>query len=360
MLLVAYSNGIGGGIERYTSSLEDALRQLDRTFTRLNLYGTGTRPPGAHGRYRLASARRQLAAQWTLLHDLRSRLDEEPINRIVLNWINLLPIALHAARHHPATGITVVLHGNEIWAPGLTRRMILRQLAHPQVRTVAVSGFSAGALYPLVPSGVLHPGIAAPWFDALVAAGAQRRPRLGPIRLMTSFRLPAWRDKGLPEIIDAMTRAHRADLTLRVCGSGPVPADLRRLIAGTPRCEIHQNLSDAELAAQFAMADIFILATRLRRDGTRSGEGFGMVLAEAQLAGTPVIAPAFGGGTDAFQPGLTGLCPSDESPAALARVLDMLVSDPARLAEMGQTAARWARFRFDPLRYARHAGQMLL
>ena len=97
------------------------------------------------------------------------------------------------------------------------------------------------------------------------------------------------------------------------------------------------------LAKQRALVD---------RGRRASGEGFGLVLLEAQLAGTPVVAPAYGGSHDTFIDQVTGTAPADESPEALARVLNAMLSDPDRLARMGQRAGEWARQAFAPDRYA--------
>ena len=81
------------------------------------------------------------------------------------------------------------------------------------------------------------------------------------------------------------------------------------------------GLSDRELARQLAGADLFVLATRSRGGRHTSGEGFGLVLLEAQVAGTPVVAPAHGGSHDAYIEGITGLAPMDETAGSLARVM---------------------------------------
>jgi phosphatidyl-myo-inositol dimannoside synthase len=358
-LLVAHSDGRGGGIERYVATVEAALRGGGESCVRLNLHDRTS--DGLPDERRLAGALRQ---RWTTHHrlsrDISQQLAVTVTGRLVLAYIHLLPAALMATRAHPAMGITVVMYGNEIWAPGLPRRAVRRLLRHPRVRPVAISGFSAGALYPLVPAGVLPPGLSAEWFDALVAAGGGLRSNHSTTQLMTSFRLESWREKGLPEIVEAIRRTRRSDLRLVVCGSGPVPAELRRLVDATPFSTLRHNLSDKELAAQFAAADLFVLATRLQRRPVRSGEGFGLVLAEAQVAGTPVVAPAHGGSSDAFRPGITGVAPVDQSSAALADAIGRLVGDPDRLAQMGRSAALWAREEFDPVRYAAHAREMLL
>ena len=116
-------------------------------------------------------------------------------------------------------------------------------------------------------------------------------------------------------------------------------------------CTLRAGLTDGELAEQFAAADVFVLATRTSRGRHASGEGFGLVLLEAQVAGTAVIVPAHGGSSDAYVEGVTGAAPTDETAEALARTLDELLGNPTQLAWMGKRAADWARESFAPERY---------
>ena len=351
-LLVSYSDGLGGGIERYVGTVEAALHDAGEPCVRIDMHDRESGRSFLDERRPLVKLGRQWRAQRGLLRALTRQLAARTPRRIVLAYVHLLPVALWATRRYPSVGITVVMYGNEIWAPGTIRRVARRLLRHRRVRPVAISGFSAGALYPLAPAGVLPPGLSADWYDTLVAAG-RARPERGPgIRVMTSFRLESWREKGLPELVEAVRSLGRADVSLAICGSGPLPDELRHLVAAHPFCTLHHNLSDADLAAQFAAADLFVLATRLQQAPVRSGEGFGLVLAEAQLTGTPVVAPAYGGCSDAFAPGISGVAPVDQSGAALADAVAGLVGDPDRLASMGQAAASWARAQFDPARYA--------
>jgi glycosyltransferase involved in cell wall biosynthesis len=125
-------------------------------------------------------------------------------------------------------------------------------------------------------------------------------------------------------------------------------------------CALLPALTDRELAYQLAAADLFVLATRTRPGRHACGEGFGLVLLEAQVAGTPVIAPAYGGSHDAYVAGLTGAAPVDESAEALSIALDMLLQDRERLARMGKRAAEWAREAFAPEQYAPLAVTRLL
>ena len=103
------------------------------------------------------------------------------------------------------------------------------------------------------------------------------------------------------------------------------------------------HLTDEELADQLASADVLVLATRTRSGRNPCGEGFGLVLLEAQVAGTPVIAPGHGGSHDAYIEGVTGMAPTDESVPALASVLRNMLGQPDRLAQMSKSAADWSR-----------------
>ncbi len=180
------------------------------------------------------------------------------------------------------------------------------------------------------------------------------------IRIATAFRLADWRDKGLPEILTAIASLGRSDISLTVCGSGKPPPELLNIIRQHPRCSLMSGLDDHDLARQLAAADLFILATRTRLGQHPSGEGFGLVLLEAQVAGTPVIAPAYGGSHDAYLNEVTGCAPLDESPEALGRLLARLLQDPQTLPRMSKHAAEWARESFAPEKYAALAVERLM
>jgi phosphatidylinositol alpha-1,6-mannosyltransferase len=347
VLLLAPSSGRGGGIERYVQTLEWAFASRSVTCRRLDLS-----QPGAAG-------------HWQLLTRASDRApgDRGPV-RVVAAHRALLPVALAVQRRRAVSGISVICHGSDVWGPSSRPRWWLerRALRGERVRVVAVSDFTAGAVGVACQATVLTPGLSRPWFDELRAAGAgDRRPREpGALRLVTAFRLDDWRDKGLPELLAALRRLGRPGLTLTICGSGTAPAELGALVARLPWCQLRCGLADAALARELAAADLFVLATRTRSGRRPTGEGFGLVLLEAQLAGVPVVGPASGGSRDAYLDGVTGAAPVDESAAALARTLSGLLADPARLALMGRAAGRWAQERYDPDLYAAQAVAALL
>jgi glycosyltransferase involved in cell wall biosynthesis len=267
-------------------------------------------------------------------------------------------------------GISVICHGSDVWGSRWQPRWQLesRLMRGPGVRVVAASSFTAGALFPGVRAAVLPPGLSRAWFTELARAGDQAAAATGPragggadrIDILTAFRLDDWRDKGLPQLTAAIATLGRADIRLTVCGSGAPPAQLLEYLRRYPWCALQQGLTDRELAARFAQADLFVLATRTRHGPVPCGEGFGLVLLEAQVAGTAVVGPAHGGSPDAYLEGVTGVSPRDESVSALAQLLSELVRSPARGREMGGRGAAWSRERFAPEKYAQLAIDRLL
>jgi phosphatidylinositol alpha-1,6-mannosyltransferase len=345
VLLVSPSHGRGGGIERYVETLESAFVMQDVDYCRVDLRGGGLT---AHSRL-LAQCRRQM------------RVSKAP-TRLVIAHRSLLPVASLLAREHPGCGISLVCHGIDVWASQRHVRPLLeRSLMHmPRVRLIAVSSFTAGMLFNGCRATVLPPGLSRGWFDMLIEASNAAQSRSEHIQLVTAFRLADWRNKGLPQLLDAVSKLDRLDVQVIVCGSGEPEPELLRLISKYPYCRLRAGLADHELARQLAEADLFVLATRMRRGSHPSGEGFGMVLLEAQVAGTPVVGPAFGGSHDAFIERVTGLAPVDETSASLARVLDELLSDPKLLSQMSDHAAEWSRKCFDPDVYSARAVARLL
>jgi glycosyltransferase involved in cell wall biosynthesis len=293
VLLLAPSQGRGGGIERYVQTVQSALDERGVSCRRLDLARPG--PPGHRALLKEAAAALTVAGQPA---------------RVILGHRALLPVAALLARMRAVSGISVICHGSDVWGARSRLRWQLesRLMRRQDVRIVAVSSFTAGVLFPGGPgarSAILPPGLSPAWFGELArAAGAARGPRPG-LEVMTAFRLGEWREKGLPELIAAIAALGRADLRLTVCGSGEPPADLLAHAGRHPWCTVRPGLPDRELAAQFAAADLFVLATRTRSGRRPCGEGFGLVLLEAQVAGTAVVGPAHGGSPDAYLDGVS-------------------------------------------------------
>jgi glycosyltransferase involved in cell wall biosynthesis len=153
------------------------------------------------------------------------------------------------------------------------------------------------------------------------------------------------RQKGLDVALRALAALHgdpgRA-LRLRVVGSGPDEAALRDLatelgIADRIRWESTLPLE--------TLADRYRYATALLVPG--ADEGLGLVAVEAQLCGTPVIAAASGGLLDVVANNKTGRTFPPGQAAALAQVIEEVVTGPAAAASLAATARERAAARFS-------------
>ena len=163
-LLLAPSRGLGGGIERYLQTVESAFDDAGVASRRVDL----SRPGPAGHRALLAEATSALAS---IAGPARPRL--------VVGHRSLLPVAAVLARTRRADGISVVCHGSDVWQSRRTPRSGLESwlMSRHDVRLVAVSSFTAGALLPRGLATILPPGLSRAWFGELVRAAGREADR---------------------------------------------------------------------------------------------------------------------------------------------------------------------------------------
>ena len=144
------------------------------------------------------------------------------------------------------------------------------------------------------------------------------------------------RRKGIDLIIDALSRllAQGLPAHLAVIGEGPerepLQQQIRQLGIGSHVHLLGEQTSIAGLLR--GSADLFVSGAR--------EEVFGLVLAEAGLAGLPVIAPAVGGIPDVVADGQTGLLVPPEDAKALAGAIRKLYHAPRLRTRMGLAGRR--------------------
>ena len=127
--------------------------------------------------------------------------------------------------------------------------------------------------------------------------------------------------------------------------TGGYRSELERLIVAkglSGRVSIEGRKTEEELADCYARADLFILASYAE---SQNFEGFGIVLLEANAAGTPVLTTSEGGMVDYVRDGMNGFFTESPSSsgleAALKRYLDGSLSfDPAKV-RLAPEPYRW-------------------
>ena len=121
----------------------------------------------------------------------------------------------------------------------------------------------------------------------------------------------------------------RAGVPLQVVGDGPERKPLTQLASSLgARVTFTGELSGDELAAAYAAADVFVLASRR--------ETWGVVVNEAAAAGLPlVLSDAVGAAGDLLRDGENGMLVRAGDPDQLAAALERLAADPGLRARMG-------------------------
>lgn len=161
-----------------------------------------------------------------------------------------------------------------------------------------------------------------------------------------SFRIGAIgrlvRQKGFDVLLAALARlGTEIDWRCEIAGDGVLRRRLERRAAHLGLADRVRFLGHIEDPADFyAQQDVIISPSRY--------EGFGYVLAEAALAGLPVIATAVSSNPEIVEDGRTGILVPLDDEAAIAEALLQLSSRPNRLEELGEHARLRARERFDP------------
>lgn len=273
------------------------------------------------------------------------------------------PLGLLARDLRPHVDRIIALsHGHECWwasAPGARR--LLRRIGDDVDVWTTISSHTDGMIAPALSPAArrrmtrLNPPVDLDLFHPASA------PRTGPPVVLATARLVV--QKGVDvllrawSLLDHGTGAGRP--ILRIVGDGPQRRRLERM--APPGVEFWGGRPHRQMPGIMRDADVFALPVRSRLGGWYA-EGFGLVFAEAQASGLPVLAGDSGGVRDVVRDGRTGyvLDPSDER--LWAERLDELIEDAALRRTMGVSARRHIA-RFSCQRFAqkvvdmvRHAG----
>jgi len=257
-----------------------------------------------------------------------------------LNWPLACRRGLAAAvlARVPAVVATVQLFGGpERCPPSLVQQVISKGVD----RFLAVSDWVAHGLWHVskVPARkirVVRNGIPLRAFEgrvderlrAMLSGGSARSLILTPARLDEQ--------KGHKYLLKAAAMVPEAVFVL--AGDGPVRAELEeqaRALGVADRVVFLGYRED--IPALLAACDLFVLPSLF--------EGYPLSVMEAAAAQKPIVATAVGGTDEAIRHGETGLLVPPADPAALAKAIRTLLSEPALAARLAAAArARAAEF----------------
>ena len=238
-----------------------------------------------------------------------------------------LDLRLAALVHHPLaleTGIAEAdrerLHRSERAALKLARHVVV---------TSPATARELGRAYDVAADRIT---IALPGVDASGrAAGSGAAPHILSVGTLTPR-------KGFDVLVAALAGIRDLDWTCTIAGSPDrhpaTAAAIRAAIARhglEGRVELAGEVAAADLAACYARADLFALASRY--------EGYGMVFAEALAHGLPIVACDAGAVSDTV-PAETGILTLPDDPAGFAAALRRLVGDADQRRRLSDAA--WA------------------
>ncbi len=157
--------------------------------------------------------------------------------------------------------------------------------------------------------------------------------------------------KGLKYLLGAysMLKWDWPNLRLIVVGPGKPDDDSYRIMSERNLQDVvfAGNVSDEDKARYFKTADIFCSPTTGR-------ESFGIVLAEAMAAGTPIVASDVDGYSSVIENGREGILVPPRSDVEIARAVSTLLRDPELRARMAANGRR----RVERFRWQRVAAQV--
>lgn len=251
---------------------------------------------------------------------------------------------VRAARIPNAT----MIHGTDVTYPNRIYRMIV----HPALRRAPlVIANSQATAEEAIAIGVRRERVSVVRLGVTAPATSPQRRREASDSLRRQFHIGddqvilvtlgrLVRRKGVVWFVGNVLPRLPANVTYLVAGDGPMALELQRAVAESgveDRIHALGAVGDADRERLLRGADIFV-QPNIRVPGDM--EGFGLVLLEAAMRGTPTIASGIEGILDAVVDGQTGfLVPAGDADAWTERMTSLVT----RRSELGEIGAQFER-----------------
>jgi glycosyltransferase involved in cell wall biosynthesis len=266
--------------------------------------------------------------------ELAERLRPLKLNLAICAMPAALDLVMAAALRRLGVPYVVVMHDADIHpGDGIPLQMTLqRRLARQADGLVALSTHVANRLRQ---QGLGERNLVMSSLPPFYFGAPPQKPLAhgGPFRLLSFGRLLPY--KGLDLLAQALRMlGPRADLEVRVVGTGPESAELAELRA-LPWVRVENRwVPEAEVGALMAWADALVLS---HRESSQSG-----VAAAAIAAGRWLVATRVGGMPEQLRDeSLAVMC--DPDPVSLCQALARLLAAPPPIGEPRDIRAEWRR-----------------
>jgi len=141
-----------------------------------------------------------------------------------------------------------------------------------------------------------------------------------------------WRNKGLPALLEAMSRLNHPALRLCVVGSDAPAEFLPQMQSLHLSDRVKFFAESPEILAFYAAADIYAAPSR--------EDSFNLPVLEAMACGLPVLVSRLAGVSEYIADGVDGiLLQEPQDPVALAGSLSLLLQEPELRRSLGENAA---------------------
>jgi len=152
--------------------------------------------------------------------------------------------------------------------------------------------------------------------------------------------------KGFSVLLQALhlLRRQGIEFDAKLIGGGPLHEQLTQLnekLTLQDRVELLPQMTQTELISYYRLADMFVLACQVQKNGDR--DGIPNVLVEAMAMELPVISTAISGIPELIEQGVHGYLVPERNPDALAAKMRVLLRQP----EMAERFGRAGRVRIE-------------
>jgi glycosyltransferase involved in cell wall biosynthesis len=240
-----------------------------------------------------------------------------------------LRVPFVVVQHNPFVEYPLILEAVErIVDASLGRRVLMSADV-----VVCVSRHVAAYIHAIAPRAVttvVHNGVDVSRFSPCVTersapGAAERVLRVGTLRRLVPRQgvdvlITAWREAGLG-----------AGAELVIGGGGPEQRRLEDLASGDESITFLGRVDDDDLVEFYQSCDVFVLPTT-------SGEGFGLVAAEALACGVPVVTTDEGGAREVVRDGIDGVHVRAKDTESVSQGIQRLLRDNDERIRMAEAA----------------------